>query len=102
MTTRVWKIGDQDCPICAEMAKFDRTEIYGRGAYYRTLDLGDLQYNPQIKDYLKEKIVTDDGTIDIPVYVVEWRGILIGWMQGKQTRSEFKRKIIQILANRKG
>jgi glutaredoxin len=101
MTTRVWKIGDSDCPICAEMARYDRTEIYARGAYYRTLNLDDLQHNPQIRDYLKENVVTGDGTIDIPVYVVEWRGILIGWLQGQIERPDFKKKLVEILANRK-
>jgi hypothetical protein len=56
---------------------------------------------PQIRDYLKENVVAEDGTIDIPVYVVEWRGILIGWLQGQIERPSFKKKLVEILANRK-
>jgi hypothetical protein len=101
MTTRVWKIGDGDCPICAEMSRFDRAEVHAKGIYYRDLDLSDLEYNPGLREYIKDNIVSEDNTIDIPIYVVEWRTIFIGWIQGSQTRGEFRKKIIQILAERK-
>jgi hypothetical protein len=102
MTTRVWKISDRDCPICAEMSGFDRSETHSKGLYYRDLDLSDLEYNQDLRDYIKDNIVSEDNTIDIPIYVVEWRTIFIGWMQGRHTRGEFKKKIIEILAKRKG
>lgn len=100
MTTRVWKVGDKDCPICATMAGFDRVEIHGKGAYYRQIDLSDIGYKPELKEYLKENVVAKDGTIDIPVYVVEWRDIIIGAIQGKRSRFEFKKELGEILKQR--
>lgn len=98
---RVWKIWDKDCPICAEMSKFDRAEIHGRAGYYRELLLSDVTNNGAIRDYLKENVVTDEGTIDIPVYVVEWRGVFVGWLQGQMDRATFRKELVSIISQRK-
>jgi hypothetical protein len=52
--------------------------------------------------YLQDEVVTEDGTIDIPVYVVEWRNLIIGFIQGKKDRREFRSELIQLIAKRKG
>lgn len=98
---RIWKIWDKDCPICTEMAKFDRVEIRARSAYYRHILLSDVPNDKRIMGYLKENVVTDEGTIDIPVYVVEWRGALIGHVQGQRDRMTFRRELVEIISRRK-
>jgi hypothetical protein len=52
-------------------------------------------------EYMKANVVTDDGTIDIPVYLVEWRNLLVGFIQGSHSRAEFKSKLVQVIAARK-
>ena len=98
---RVWKVWDKDCPICAEMAKFDRAEVHGRGGYNRQLLLSEVPNDERLMQYLKENVVTDDGTIDIPVYIVEWRNALIGYIQGRYERMDFRKKLIEIIASRR-
>lgn len=98
---RIWKIWDKECPICAEMAKFDRVEIRARSAYYRDILLDDVPNDTRLFNYLKDNVVTEDGTIDIPIYVVEWRNLIIGFVQGQKERREFRNELIQIIAKRK-
>jgi hypothetical protein len=98
---RVWKVWDKDCPICAEMAKFDRAEIHGKAGYYRDILLSDVPKDKRLMQYLKDNVVTDDGTIDIPIYVVEWRDLIVGYIQGQKERREFRNELIQIMAKRK-
>jgi len=98
---RVWKIWDKDCPICSEMTKFDRGVVHSRGGYFRDLLLSDVPNNPVLMEYMKANVVTDDGTIDIPVYLVEWRNLLVGFIQGSHSRAEFKSKLVQVIAARK-
>lgn len=97
---RIWKVWDHGCPICAEMAKFDWVEIRARSAYYRQLLLSEVPNDERIMEYLKSNVVTD-GSIDIPVYVVEWRGALIGHVQGQMDRMTFRRELIGIISKRK-
>lgn len=101
MTLRVWKIWDKDCPVCSEMAVFDQGVIHSKGAFYRQLELSEVPNAPKLFDYMKENVVADDGTIDIPVYLVEWRDILIGHLQGHHTRAELNRKLSQVAERRK-
>jgi hypothetical protein len=98
---RVWKVWDKDCPICAEMSKFDRAEIHGKSGYYREILLSDVPKDKRLTQYLKDEVVTDDGTIDIPIYVVEWRDLIVGYIQGHKERREFRNELIQIIAKRK-
>lgn len=101
MTLRVWKIWDRGCPVCEEMARYDRGVIHAKGALYRELELGDVPNAAKLLDYMKERVVSEDGTVDIPVYLVEWRDVLIGHLQGMQTRAELSRKLSQISSVRK-
>ena len=98
---RVWKIWDKDCPICSEMAQFDRAEIHGRAGYYRQLLLDEVPNDERLLNYLKDEVVTNEGTIDIPVYIVEWRNAIVGYMQGRKERHEFRSELIQLIAERK-
>lgn len=98
---RVWKIWDRDCPICAEMARFDRTEIHGRAGYYRDIILSDLPKDPRLTEYVKTNVMSEDGTVDIPIYIVEWRNVLIGWMQGLKERTQFRKELTEIIAKNK-
>lgn len=98
---RIWKVWDHGCPICAEMAKFDRVEIRARSAYYRQLLLSEVPNDERLMEYLKSNVVTEEGTIDIPIYVVEWRGSLIGYVQGQKDRMTFRRELIEIISKRK-
>lgn len=98
---RIWKVWDQECPICAEMGKFDRAEVRARSGYYRQLLLSEVPNDPRMMEYLKENVVTEDGTIDIPIYIVEWRGVFIGFVQGQHDRMEFRKQLLQIIASRK-
>lgn len=98
---RVWKIWDKDCPICSEMARFDRAEVHSRAGYYRELLLSEVPNDERIMEYLKENVVAEDGTIDIPIYAVEWRGLLVGYVQGQKSRSEFKNELVRIISESK-
>ncbi len=98
---RVWKVWDKDCPICSEMAAFDRAEVHARAGYYRDILLSDVPNDQRLMEYLKENVVSEDGTIDIPVYIVEWRNALIGFIQGRYERREFRSKLVQLIASRK-
>jgi hypothetical protein len=98
---RVWKIWDQDCPICTEMARFDRTEIHGRAGYYRDIRLEDVHNDARLAEYVKSNVMTKDGTVDIPIYIVEWRNVLIGWMQGLKERTQFRKELVEIIAKGK-
>jgi hypothetical protein len=101
MTLRVWKIWDKDCPVCSEMAMFDRSVIYSKGAFYRQLELDEVPNAQKLFDYMKANVVAEDGTIDIPVYLIEWRDLLIGHLQGHQTRAELSQKLSQIAGRKK-
>lgn len=98
---RIWKVGARDCPVCSDMAKYDRSEIRMRNAYYRYLELDDVPNHKPLMEYLKEEVVSDDGTIDIPVYVVEWRGSFLGYAQGQMDRFELRKAFVEALARRK-
>ena len=97
---RIWKVGARDCPICSEMAAYDRSEIRRCNAYYRYLELDDVPNHRPLMDYLKAEVVSDDGTINIPVYVVEWRGSFLGYAQGQMSRQELRDQFNEALKRR--
>jgi predicted RNA-binding protein YlqC (UPF0109 family) len=93
---RVWKISDQDCPICAEMATFDAGVAAGLEWGFGVINFDFLSEYSDIRDYVRVNFVATDGSVDIPIYVIESEdGRLIGGVQGRNTKGELRRKLMQ-------
>lgn len=91
----IWKITDSDCPVCAEMSKFDGELILSMGFELTLLPFDSAVHHQAISAYIRENLVEPDGTVDIPMYIVESDGEFIGAVVGRQTKSELKRKLLQ-------
>ena len=91
----VWKITDSDCPVCAEMSKFDSELIISMGFDLRLLPFDSAVHHQAIASYIKANLIEPDGTVDIPMYIVESDGEYVGAVIGRQTKSELKRKLHQ-------
>lgn len=93
---RVWKISDQDCPICAEMALFDTALAAEFEWGFGVINYDFLSEYSDIRDYIRVHLVAPDGTVDIPIYVIESEdGRIAGAVQGRNTRGELRRKLME-------
>lgn len=96
---RVWKIGEEDCPVCAEMGLFDSGLLLSMGLELMTITLDEVLSWPIIAEFVKETLLNDDGTVDIPIYVVcsALDGRPLSAVSGRNTKSELKRKLSQVV-----
>lgn len=92
----VWKIIDDGCPICAEMSEFDLDLISSMGYDSYTIKLEDAAAVVELAEYIKDNLMDSDGTVDIPMYIVEADGEFVGAVVGRNTKSELKRKLIMV------
>lgn len=92
----VWKIVDKGCPICAEMSKFDKDLILSMGFGINMLLLEDAAGLERLATYIKSEVMDSDGTVDIPMYVLEVDGEFTGAVVGYNTKGELKRKLLMI------
>ena len=93
----VWKITDSSCPVCAEMGQFDQILAFGLGWNFNAVSFEDAHSYPKLWDYMRLNLLAEDGTVDIPIYIVESsQGTLKGAVQGSNTKSELHRKFLQI------
>lgn len=93
---RVWKISDQDCPICAQMAIFDAALAAEFEWGFGVINYDFLSEYSDIRDYIRVNLVAPDGTVDIPIYVIEGEdGRIVGAVQGQNTKGELRRKLME-------
>lgn len=93
---KLWKISDTDCPICTQMATFDAALAAEFEWDFGVIDYDLLSEHSGICDYIRTNLVASDGTVDIPMYIVEVDGDLVGAVVGRQTKSELKRKLFMV------
>lgn len=93
---KIWKIVDEGCPICAEMGNFDKDLILSMGLGVDTLMLEHAAGHDRLASYIKSEVMDPDGTVDIPMYVLEVDGDFVGAVIGRNTKSELRRKLLQI------
>ena len=96
MSKRVWKITDFECPICLEMSKFDEPIIVSYDFELVRVTFNEVLDWPRLTKFVKANLLNDDGTIDLPIYAVEENNFFVGAITGKNTKSEFKRKLLQV------
>jgi len=95
---RVWKISDQDCPVCAKMATFDSALVAEFEWGYGVINFDFLSEYSDLRDYIRVNLVAPDGTVDIPIYVIEGEdGRIVGAVQGQNTKGELRRKFMEIV-----
>ena len=92
----VWKIVDDGCPICAKMGEFDGDLISSMGYESRAMKLADAAQNHRLASYIKGYLMDSDGTVDIPMYIIEADGEFTGAVVGQNTKGELKRKLLMI------
>ena len=92
----VWKIIDDGCPICAEMSEFDSELIASMGYDNYIVKLADAAVITRIAEYVKTNLMDADGTVDIPMYIVEADDELVGAVVGRNTKAELKRKLLMV------
>lgn len=92
---RVWKIADDNCPICAQMSEFDSKVVQALGFELVHVRFDDVLDLPRLAGFVRANLLNDDGTIDIPIYAVEVDGKFTGAVTGENTKSELKRKLLQ-------
>lgn len=92
----VWKIIDDGCPICAEMSEFDSELIASMGYDNYIVKLADAAAITRIAEYVKANLMDADGTVDIPMYIVEADDELVGAVVGRNTKGELKRKLLMV------
>lgn len=92
----VWKITDSDCPVCSEMSEFDSELILSMGFELTLLPFDSAIHHEAIASYIKGSLVASDGTVDIPMYIVEADGDFVGAVVGRQTKGELKRKLLMV------
>lgn len=92
----VWKIIDDGCPICAEMSEFDSELIASMGYDNYIVKLADAAAITKIAEYVKANLMDADGTVDIPMYIVEADDELVGAVVGRNTKGELKRKLLMV------
>ena len=92
----VWKIIDDGCPICAEMSEFDSELIASMGYDNYIVKLADAAAITRIAEYVKANLMDADGTVDIPMYIVEADDELVGAVVGRNTKAELKRKLLMV------
>lgn len=93
---RIWKIVDDGCPICAEMGQFDADLIALIGYELIVLKLDEAGAIPRTATYIRNELMDVDGTVDIPMYIVEVDEKFVGAIVGQNTKGELKRKLLQI------
>ena len=92
----VWKIVDEGCPICAEMSKFDKDLILSMGFGVNMLMLEHAAGLERLAAYIKSEVMDSDGTVDIPMYILEVDGDFVGAVVGYNTKGELKRKLLMV------
>ena len=92
----VWKIIDDGCPICTEMGEFDSELIASMGYDNYIVKLADAAAITKIAEYVKANLMDADGTVDIPMYIVEADDELVGAVVGRNTKGELKRKLLMV------
>jgi hypothetical protein len=92
----VWKVIDDGCPICAKMGEFDAELITSMGYDNFTLKLEDAAAVVEFAEYIKANLMDSDGTVDIPMYIVEADGEFVGAVVGQNTKGELKRKLLMV------
>ena len=92
----VWKVIDDGCPICAKMGEFDAELIVSMGYNLRIIRLEMAALNEHLATYIKANLMDSDGTVDIPMYIVEADGEFVGAVVGQNTKGELKRKLLMV------
>lgn len=92
----VWKIIDDGCPICSKMGEFDSELIASMGYDNRVIKLEDAAAVTRLAEYIKSNLMDADGTVDIPMYVVEADDELVGAVVGRNTKEELKKKLLMV------
>lgn len=93
---RVWKISDQNCPVCAQMATFDSALAAEFEWGFGVINFDFLSEYSDIRDFIRVHLVALDGTVDIPIYVIESEdGRIVGAVQGQNTKGELRRKLME-------
>lgn len=93
---RIWKIVDDGCPICAKMGQFDADLIASMGYELVILKLDEAGAIPRTAFYIRNELMDADGTVDIPMYIVEVDGKFVGAIAGQNTKGELKRKLLMV------
>ena len=93
---RIWKIVDDGCPICAKMGQFDADLIASMGYELVILKLDEAGAIPRTASYIRKELMDVDGTVDIPMYIVEVDGEFVGAVVGQNTKGELKRKLLMV------
>lgn len=92
----VWKIIDDGCPICSKMSEFDSELIASMGYDNYVIKLEDAAAVTRLAEYIKSNLMDSDGTVDIPMYIVEADGEFVGAVVGQNTKGELKRKLLMV------
>lgn len=92
----VWKVIDDGCPICSKMSEFDSELIASMGYDNFILKLEDAAAVTRLAEYIKANLMDSDGTVDIPMYIVEADGEFVGAVVGQNTKGELKRKLLMV------
>jgi len=93
---KAWKISDQDCPICAQMSAFDASLAAEFEWGFGMINYDSLSEYSDIRDFIRVNLVAPDGTVDIPIYVIEGEdGRIVGAVQGQNTKGELRRKLME-------
>lgn len=93
---RIWKIVDDGCPICAKMGQFDADLIALMGYELVVIKLDEAGAIPRTAAYIRNELMDSDGTVDIPMYIVEADGEFVGAVVGQNTKGELKRKLLMV------
>lgn len=93
---KVWKIFDEDCPVCSRMAEYDLETIAAMGYDTVILSFENAALIPRVAEYVKAKVMDSEGLVDIPIYILEVDDEFVGHLEGYNTKGELKRKLLQI------
>lgn len=92
----VWKIAAEDCPICAEMGEFDEQLISSIGLGFHTLLLEHAAAIERLASYIKSEVMSLDGTVDVPMYILQVDGDFVGAVVGRHSKKELQAELLRI------
>ena len=65
------KIGDDDCPVCQQLAEHDKQFSEARGLPLVTMTPGECAQSPgALRTHVVKTFVDENGLIDVPIYLV--------------------------------
>jgi len=78
------------------MSEFDLGLINSMGYGLVTVAFDSVQQHYNLVDFIRSEIMDDNGTVDIPMYIIEIKGEFVGAVTGLNTEGELRHKLLQV------